>query len=100
VAASSLIAVTGPSYEEATQTLRAMAERATSRRKAEEGRTLLGVRCVTSPRSARNQAFMNTAESGPYGAVAGMPTIAVCRADHLFSRLSRASRWKSGRMKR
>jgi hypothetical protein len=40
------------------------------------------------------------AESGPYGAVARMPTIAVCRADHLFSRPSRASRWKSGRTKR
>jgi hypothetical protein len=33
LAASSLIALTGPSYEEATQALRAMAERATSRRR-------------------------------------------------------------------
>ena len=34
LAASSLIALTGASYEEAAQTLRAMAERATSRRRA------------------------------------------------------------------
>jgi hypothetical protein len=34
LAASSLIALTGASYEEAAQTLRAVAERATSRRRA------------------------------------------------------------------
>jgi hypothetical protein len=34
LAASSLIALTGVAHEEATQTLRAMAERATSRRRA------------------------------------------------------------------
>jgi hypothetical protein len=33
LAASSLIALTGASYEEAAQTLRAMAERATNRRR-------------------------------------------------------------------
>jgi hypothetical protein len=43
----------------------AMAERATSRRKAEEGRTLLGVRCVTSPRSACNQGLYGTRRKRP-----------------------------------